>query len=253
MDDFAPFESPKLLVEDAKTSLSEFGRACDTFLENCTYDTIRYIDPKSREHVVKLRLHHRIPRKVQLPAHHILNDLRHALDQAMCDGAMALGRPNAKGVYFPAGKTPADFARQIADKCKRVDHRLVDFVEDLKAHEGGDELLYTLTKLAGPNKHRRIIRVSLNHTGLSLLSTSNAYIPHSDLRPLPFDRWNELRNELEFMRFGRGMQGQIDAIPTFRMVLGDGQGPLSESPQTVLNAMATKVENIIRGIEAETT
>jgi hypothetical protein len=78
----------------------------------------------------------------------------------------------------------------------------------IQPHHGGDDLLYALSRIAGPNKHQRVISMSLNHTGLQLRTTSNAFIPHADLRPLVLNRWNELHNELEFMRAGPGMQGQ---------------------------------------------
>lgn len=103
-DDLQPFESPKLLIDGAKTSIIDFKSACDAFIQNCTYDIIDHSDPNTGEKIVKLRFHHRIPPKMRVPASGIVNDLRHSLDQAVCDGAMLLGRPNAKGVYFPLVK-----------------------------------------------------------------------------------------------------------------------------------------------------
>ena len=66
------------------------------------------------------------------------------------------------------------------------------------------------------------------------------------------NKWNDLRNELEFMRFGQGMQGQIEAAPVFQIVLGDGEPPLSGPAAATLNAMASKVETIVLCLEAET-
>src|SRR6266550_3587256 len=214
MDDLAPFEGPKLLVEGAKASVDEFEAGCAAFIKNCTYDVIRYIEPSSRDKVVKVRLHHRVPPTLRVLAYRILNDLRNALDQAVCDAAITLDRVDAKGVYFPSGKTADDLGREIVRKCRGVDPKLVAFIEALQPHYGGDDLLYALCKIAGLNKHQRIIGIGLNHSGFALQRGGhNAYIPHADLRPLPFNKWNSLRNELELMRFGQGMQGQIDATP----------------------------------------
>ena len=252
VDNFSPFESPMLLIEGAKTSLVNFESCCNAFIQNCTYDTIRYKDPKSGDKVVKLRFHHRMPPKLRLSAYRILNDLRHALDQAVCDGAISLGRANAKDVYFPIGRTSQDFDREISKKCKNVHPNLIAFIKTCRPYEGGDDLLYALSRLAGPNKHQRIVGMSINHTGLQLELTSNAFIPHADLRPLRPNQWNELRNELEFMRTGPGAQGHIDPVPVLQIVLGDGAPPLSEPAFTSLNTLASKVETIVLGFEAET-
>lgn len=252
MDDFSPFESPKLLVDGAKTNLIDFESGCNSFIQDCTYDTIRYIEPKSGDKVVKFRFHHRMPPKLRLSAYRILNDLRHALDQAVCDGAISLGRPNAKGVYFPFGKEPKNFDDEVTNKCKNVHPDLIALIRGFKPHYGGDDLLYALSSIAGPNKHQRVISMSLNHSGLQIEPTSNAVILHADLRPLRLNRWNELHNELEFMRTGAGAQGQINAIPVLQIVVGDGEPPLAGPATANLSALASKAEGIVLGIEAET-
>ncbi|HEY4470809.1 MAG TPA: hypothetical protein VGN21_06525, partial [Stellaceae bacterium] len=151
MDDLAPFEGPKLLIDGAKATTDEFESGCAAFIQNCTYDVIRYIEPRSRDKVVKVRLHHRVPPALRVSAYRILNDLRNALDQAVCDAAITLGRADAKGVYFPSGKTADDLGREIARKCRGVDPELVAFIAALQPHCGGDDLLYALCKLAGSN------------------------------------------------------------------------------------------------------
>jgi hypothetical protein len=106
MDDLEPFESPKLLIDGAKTSIIDFKSTCDAFIQASTYDVVNHVDPKTGDQIVKLRFHHRVPPKLRVPASGIVNNLRHALDQAVCDGAIKLGRANAKGVYFPLVKRP---------------------------------------------------------------------------------------------------------------------------------------------------
>jgi hypothetical protein len=83
MDDLKPFESPKLLIDDAKVSIVNFKAVCETFIQNCTYDVVDHLDPNSGEKIVKLRFHNRIPPKMRVPVSGIVNDLRHSLDQAV--------------------------------------------------------------------------------------------------------------------------------------------------------------------------
>jgi hypothetical protein len=253
-DDLNPFESPKLLIDGAKTSIVDFKAACDGFVQNCTYDIIDHINPNTGDKIIKLRFHHRMPPKMRIPASHIVNDLRHSLDQAVCDGAVALGRPNAKGVYFPFGKTAKDLDDEVVNRCKNVNAELVAFVRKFNSHYGGDDLLYALGSLAGPNKHQRILGISLSNAGVQLGGSGQAWsISSTGGFEIGGNKWNDLRNELEFARFGRGTTGNIDARPVIQIVLGTGEPPLSDPAPTVLDTLASKVEGIVLGIEAETS
>jgi hypothetical protein len=94
MNDLKPFESPKILIDGAKASIDQFEPLCRAFVQSCTYDVINYTDPKTGEHVVKLRFHQRLPAPMRLPVSHAVNDLRHSLDQTLVDAAILLGRRN---------------------------------------------------------------------------------------------------------------------------------------------------------------
>ena len=120
MDDLEPFESPKLLFKGAEKSIPSFEQACDSFVKGCRYDVVRHIDPNTRDEVFKLRFRDRIPGELRLAASHILNDLRHALDQAVSDAAVLLGRRDAKGVYFPIGATPKCLSENILSPRNRL-------------------------------------------------------------------------------------------------------------------------------------
>jgi hypothetical protein len=254
MDDLLPFESPKLLIDGAKTSIIDFKSVCEAFIQNCTYDILYHTDPKTEQQIVKLRFHHRVPPKMRVPGSRIVNDLRHALDQAVCDAAVLLGRPNANGVYFPFGRTPKNLDDEIATRCKKVHPDLVTFIRNFQSHYGGDDLLYALGSLAGPNKHQRILRISLGTGGTKIVAGERPWALTSGEGgfKIGVNKWNDLRNELEFAHFGKGTKGNIDARPVLQIVLGTGEPPLADPAPTVLDAMASKVEGIVLGIEAET-
>jgi hypothetical protein len=107
MDDLQPFDSCKLLIVAAKKSISEFDAACKSFIDGCAYTIIDYLNPNTGEKIKKLRFKEKIPGTVRVEASRILNDLRHALDQAACDGAIQLGRSNARAFIFHSERTPA--------------------------------------------------------------------------------------------------------------------------------------------------
>lgn len=253
MDDLESFESPKILISGAKTSIENFTSECSSFIDNCTYDIVRHIDPQTEQQVIKLRFHHRIPPKMRIAASHVVNDLRHALDHSVCEAAVLLGRANGKGVYFPFGRTQKNLDEQIAAHCKNVHTDLIIFIRTFKPHYGGDDLLYALSALAGQNKHQHILRISRGSKGFVIESKDYPWMLNPTAgTTIGISKWNDLRNELEFIRFGKSVTGNIDARPVIQVVLGTGEAPLADPAPTVLNAFAGKVEGIVLGIEAET-
>lgn len=254
MDD--PFESPKSRIDWAKTSINELEPMCTAFVQRCTYEEIRSTDPKTGEHIVKLRFHQQIPPTMQGLAVHALDDLRHALDQAVVAAAILLGRTHGRGVYFPFGKTAKNLDDETAIKCKGVDPELVKFIRGFNAYYRANDLLYALGSLSGPNKHQKNLRVSFDSAGVKInasgkpwaLSTIGATGPSV----IGGNRWNALRNELELKRFAKGTTGDIDASPVLQIVIGTGEPPLSGPAATVFREFARIVERIILDIEAET-
>jgi hypothetical protein len=249
MDYLEPFESPKLLVDSGKESLAEFETRCADFIKICTYEVVEHVDPKTKEKVVKLRFKHRIPGRLRTLVHHIVSDFRHALDQAVCDGAIQLGRTDGKGVYFPFGRDETDLAAEINKKLRNVHPDLADYVRTLKPYVGENGLLCAICQIAGPNKHQRIARLSLNNPnvvirGDGLFATGPFKIS--------VNQWNDLRNELEYARIGPGGHLQIQLEVPIEIVLGTGEAPLTGPAATILRDFAGMVERIVLGIESET-
>lgn len=253
MDDLALFESPKLLLQGADESISELETGCAAFLATNQYDPVRTFDPNSGDELVKYRFRNRIPGRLRLLAYRIVNDLRHALDQALCDAAIALGRPHGKRLYFPFGRDADNLELRIASDCKGVDGRLLDFIRALKPHE--DKLLHALSVIAGPNKHQRTLRIALDAKGLIL----DGSLPLSMAGPLQIvagadAKWNDLRNELLVLRIKPG--GSVaahDAIkPALQIAIGEGKEPLGGPAAAVLRQLMHRVESVVLGLETET-
>ncbi len=251
MDDLEPFESPKLLIEGARTSIDAFETLCNTFITTCTYDIVQHVDPKTRERVVKLRFRHRIPRKMRIPASHALNDLRHALDQATVHSAVLLGCIDKRRVFFPFGKSAKDLDDQLASRCKEIHPELRKLIRAYNSFSGGDDLLYALSSLTGPNKHQDIVRISLDNSGMTI---GHGFLRVSGSAPsqIGTNKWNDLRSELEFMRLAPQVEANIDIRPVIQIVIGTGEPPISGPAPTVLKAFLSKVENIVLAIEAGT-
>ncbi|CAJ0861875.1 hypothetical protein AMST5_01437 [freshwater sediment metagenome] len=248
-----PFESPSILLEAAKESLRELRVMSQEFLDNCGYDEVKRRDNKTRETVISLRFHSKVSPRLLTTASHTVNDLRHALDHAVCAGACFLGPCDLRGVYFPSARTSVELDSAIRGLSKKIDHELATFLRKFNSYSEGDELLYALNTLAKENKHRHILRISLNSFGMTIGASGRPW----RLSPAPgtqlgINKWNDLRNELEFHRFAEGTTGGIDARPALQMVFGDGKAPLNKPAIDVVEALIQKVEGVVKEIEGET-
>jgi hypothetical protein len=149
---------------------------------------------------------------------------------------------------------------------KNVHIDLVAFIRKFDAHSGGDSLLYALGSLAGPNKHQRILGISISNNGLAVkvrpggsgqIVTPFKSVASGFEMTGPFvisGNWNELHNELEILRIGKdgNLQGNVEIAPVLEIVIGTGKAPLSGPAAAMFGDFARKVESIVLGIEAET-
>ncbi|MFZ5522799.1 MAG: hypothetical protein ACOY9D_01775 [Pseudomonadota bacterium] len=245
LDCFEPFESPLLLISSAKENLTKLEIACKVFVTDCKYTPFLGFDSKADEGILKIRLNDRFPGQIRVLGSSIINDLRHALDQAVCDGAIMLGAPNAKNTYFPFAKDPADFRVKLKDKCRKVRPDLVDFIQKFKPYLGGDDLLWALNRIAGKNKHERIFAISTKNT----FHADN--INSTGLCKLNFTRWNDRKNELEIARLGDGGKAEFKGNLTLEVVIGSADVVGGQPAIEVLNAFLGKAESIVLGIKAE--
>jgi hypothetical protein len=246
-DDLPLFESPLLLVSTAKEDIANFRKECGAFAQSCKYELIKEYDSKSDHEVYKFRVDKRVPGKLRMQFSRIVNELRHSLDQVMCDGAKALGAANVKNLYFPFGQDKAGFDDKIKDCRRKVNAELCDFVAQFNAYSGGDSLLWSLTRLAAM-KHQRILALGPDwHTiraGGPNLTMSGPVI-------IGINKWNERRNELEFARIGPGGRLEINVQLITEVAIGKADIVGGQSVLSTLDQYAAKVESIVLGIEAE--
>jgi hypothetical protein len=67
------------------------------------------------------------------------------------------------------------------------------------------------------------------------------------------NKWNDIRNELEFARIQLGGYINMNFTISLEIVLGVGEAPLGGPAPTVLGEFAGMCERIVLGIEAETS
>jgi ribosomal protein L34 len=251
VDYLAPFESPKELINGAKEQLAQLEVDCAAFGSICPYEIVTRMDNKAGEKVVALRLKNRLPPRIRRLASSILKEARLALDQAMCDAAIELGRKDAKNVYFPFGKSVADLRAARKDKCKGVDRRIVAFALRFKPYYGGNPLLWSLARLA-THSHQKIIAARPHDIGPFIRDATPA-----GRGPLKFaiHRWNDLRNEMEIARILPGGKLGLDpnAVLALEIVFGSsGEAVAGRNVPRSLKDLIGIAEGVVLDLEAET-
>lgn len=249
-DDLAPFESPRLLIESANDATTQFATLSADFIQNCGAKLVSHFDFETRQRVLSIRLEKRIPSRLRTTAYHIISDLRHALDQAVCDSALELGRKNAKGVYFPFAKNKQDFERQIEVKCKGVHPGIVRFIEKQKPYLGGNDYLWALSRMAGPNKHQKILHMSLQEKLTKIDMTDGRFCRGPAI--LNIDKWHDEWNQLEIARVGEGGYLNLGLGISVQIVMGEVD-VLSGAPAAeVFKQLCGMVEAVVDGIVMKT-
>src|SRR2546427_9988869 len=149
------FESARLMLESARPEGVEFDSGARAFLDGCFGVRFTQMDPRSGEQVVKYRVAQKIPSRLRVLASHVVNDLRHSLDQAVNCATIELGgtKPNN---YFPFSKSKLDIDRVIKDNCKTVPAALKPILQGFQPYGRRGGLPYSRNLMAGANKQQRV-------------------------------------------------------------------------------------------------
>ena len=163
--------------------------------------------------------------------------------------------PALTGLHFPFARSAVEFENEVKNRLQNVHPDLVTFIKSFKAYYGGDGdgELYTFGSLSGPNKHQRILGVSLNATE-TIFAPQPGFQAGPGFQMTGGGNWSELRNEMEVMRMPKGgpIEGTMDVIPSLEIVIGKGEAPLTGPAAAIFDNLSRKIESIVLGIKAET-
>lgn len=241
-----PFESPKLLIARAKENLADFDARYRAYLETRPYEALTEDDAKTGDKILKLRVTAPIPGIMRVVLSDCFNNCRHALDQAVNEAAVAL-RGGERNCYFPFGKNAKEFSFIYGGRrYQYIPIELRPYLNGLQPYFGGNDLLYALSKLAGPNKHQIVLRLFAGSMGGVDISAKRA----SKVAFLP-PVWNRAKGELPVARIEPGgeLHTDIGFTPLIAVVDPAVHG-LQASPG-MAETFISMAERIVEGIEAE--
>jgi hypothetical protein len=227
-----PFHSPKLLLRGARSDIDRLDREWRQFHERCFGIPFEDFDAKTSERVIKFRICPDVPDDLRVLVSNAFNNLRHTLDQTINSASVELGKKN----------------------CPTVRADMIPTLKAFQPYGGGDDMLYTLSKLCGPNKHQVVLNMNLNFKFAIDGRAKGWFRFFRGPGTLGRLAWDSEKQELEAARVGAGGDIQCDYmtdIPIF-ISLGDSEISRGEPATAFLNTLAGKVDGILRGIEAET-
>src|SRR5208282_3193026 len=155
------FEQPKLLIGNAREHLHHLIVESKAFFDRNKYAVVTDTDSDIGEKIYKARLTFRLPGKLPVIVFDVLNNLRAALDQALCASILAL---DVKGVrldhiHFPFADCAANLESAIKGRCKNVPAEIVMVMRSFEPYKGGNDLLWALSRHSATNRHQRLVAI----------------------------------------------------------------------------------------------
>lgn len=250
------FYSPWLLIKEARTQLDRFDQQWRSFHERSFGIPMEVLDPQTFERVFKFRILPEIPEDLRLAASNCINNMRHALDQAINCASLELGSQENRA-YFPIANDASNLDKVIKGNCKGVPPQLLDEIKGLKPYVGGDPFLGFLGAEAGPNKHRVVIDLDTGWTNILHTGPDGWFIRFKGpgtLFPNAGRNWCPTNQEVEVARVSTGGDIKLTYMtkPPIHISLYDGGRKEFMPAFAFLSECVNRVAEVLEFIEATT-
>lgn len=247
-----PFESSRRKLARSKKHITDLDWQVMAFLNGNPYAEVREPDPQRPNHIVfKIKLVRPLPSGLDEIVGDAVNNMRSALDHAGYEIAVASGRTDPQHAYFPIFGSAANFDKSARSRCKDVPDEIFAFFRALKPYKGGNDLLWALNRIAVGDKHRVITAMGSGglRTAVHIASTDGYFeVPECPV-------WDPDKHEIKIATFGPGASNTPSfnyEFDFFAFIAFDKVEVIGGEPVVpVLNKMASIVDGIILGIEAE--
>ncbi len=252
-----PFDSPKSLVNHAKEDFTELVTICKRAFASGGYDQIIDREPDTGHKRYKLTFTGKIPSRARYVGNNVLNNTRHALDQALVASVETLTGVRAGRIYFPFATSPADLEGRLNSHAykavPRTLHPILNSFEPYPrgpGYVGGNDFLCAVTKTIGPNKHQITLSPGLDMgAGFgveTLRATGKVY--KMKLPPV----WDMANGEMILATVADDCELQYDFKVLFHVAFGDA-GPMFRHPVIpTLHQFINIAEGFVLALEAET-
>lgn len=188
----------------------------------------------------------------------ILGNLRSSLDLAVCEAARLSGAKSVRGTYFHAALSEYQWDCSVGGRMVAAPDWLVKLVRELQPWEGGNKLLYCLSKLAATDKHQLLIPIA---GGAGKMTLDGVRFKHADPSRSggvrvqgQMPQWDECKREAVLFAVDAGSEIEIygPGVLHASFSFGDVYGLPYQPVIGLLNQMGSLCEQIIDRIEAAT-
>lgn len=245
------FESPKALLNWAYEDTEQFKELERAFFGSEPYEGFVDFDAERQRDIHRVRMVDSPPAEMRKLASHVINDLRHSLDQATFAAASFFGwlpSRTQKVIYFPWSSGPTDLKGQLGRIPEEI-HQIFSEVEPYDTREKpsrGNDVIRQLGTLGGPNKHE----VALSSQVIA--SLTNMTVPEGGpqwLVPYPEKMWDSEKEHLTLIEFPTGTVSDYNADISFRIRFKDRPLLQEYAASDLLTYWGTYAQHVVQRLE----
>lgn len=242
----APLFNAKYSIRNAERHIEAVIAELRKFDESCNYAHVTEPHAESGGVVHKLKPTILVPEFLSGMVFDVIINLRSALDQLGHTVAVAAGfgpKPNYAG--FPFGDSETDLKSREGGACKQIPKVIFDYLASYKPYKGGDDVLWSLNKIANSHKHHFIVK-SAGIANVSLMW--DIYIKSGRDFNFP-PKWDPDKDEMVFgvTPEASDFNGQVQITTTVSLFQSDAGIAYPVHPY--LATAAKRVTQIVTGVE----
>jgi hypothetical protein len=160
-----------LKIERAEKHIIDLEQNVRAFLATEPYRVASKRDPQTRKPIYYVARADAVPDCIPLIAGDAIQNLMGALDhlayQLVCSDTRD-NPPNAKWIYFPIADEAAKYEAKKRGKVQGASQDTIDAIDGIKPYKGGNDLLWAMYGLNNIEKHRVLLTVGSQTTGMHL-------------------------------------------------------------------------------------
>lgn len=244
------FADSKIRLAQAKRHILTLKKQIRAFLEKYAKKTyVIETDPSDPNcYLHKIIITERPSQEIVAFTTDIIDNLRAVLDIAWHNLVVTAGfvSPQIEG-KFPFADNVTKFNSLLNRGFKNFPQEIVTLAMGFKPYKGGDDLLWALNRICAANKHRLL---TTQYVGFYKI---NGGITKWGPGEVPENmQWDHTKNEIIFFRTHGEIWTDCNIHVTFVISFDKSIDIVGEKPvSTILNALADKVESILKALEGE--
>lgn len=238
----------KALVSHAKKHILDLERDIRSFFDKIPYQEV--IDQDSMgKYLTKIKFTEPFIYRFATKMTDVINNLRAALNYTLRGLAVASKAIDLNAYpKFPFAKDGSTFEKNLATAFKKYPTNIITLFRRFKPYEGGDNLLWTLDRIAVTNRYRMLAPVVIG-----AIKVSGSIESTGKISIIPSPMWNRRKNEIIVFSVTTNGRSPL-TIPNLKVSLNiefDKSVPYIGSKPVIatLNALVEKVEDILETFE----